>query len=406
MDQKSPVKPKQKSKQQFLFGLVSFAIVLAVCLFYSKDIAGWLGWLWSVFLPLILGFCIAFILNIPVVWFEKKLYTEARFPGKKGRWRRPLSVLTTLLALLLLIFLVISIVVPQIAQSVVMLTHSIPENIESLKIWLNSLSEKYPQLQATLTSLGGSSEAAGTNLVDYLKNGLGATLQTTYTYTVNALGQMLMFFIGLMFSFYVLSYKEKLGRQVRELLYSYLSKKAAGRTLYIAHLTYNSFAAFVYGQCLEALVLFAMYVVVALVFQLPYSMMIAVMIGVLSLIPLFGAWIGWAIGSLLILTVNPMQVITFTIIFFVISQIEGNFIYPHIVGNSMGLPGIWVLAAVTVGGNMMGIVGMIISVPIASVLYTLLKFAKNNRLKKRAIPEQLYLEAPDWEHYDPEKELF
>lgn len=394
----------QKTKKM-LFQLVAFALILGAALLYFKDVFGWVSWVWEIFLPLIFGCCIAFILNLPMNWLETKVYTKERFKGKAAGARRPLAILTTVLILLLIVVGVIWVIVPQLSNSLKMLGESIPGTITKLTIWLDELAVKYPQLQGTVDSITGSSAEVGQNLTDYLKNGLGETLTTTYTAAMSVLGQVLTFFIGFMFSFYILGAKEKLGRQNRELLYSMFSEKTANRILYICHLTYNSFQAFVYGQCMEALVLFAMYVAVALIFRLPYSMMIAVMIGVLSLIPLFGAWIGWGIGCILIATVNPAQVITFSLIFFIISQIEGNFIYPNIVGTRMDFPGIWVLAAVTVGGNMMGIIGMIIAVPIAAVVYTLIKIWKNNRLADKNIPPETYLKAPDWSEYDAGKEF-
>lgn len=396
-------KPSRISKKT-MFELIAFTLILIAIIYYFRSILAGLNWLTAVFMPLILGAAIAFVLNMPVSWFEKKVFTKEHL-GKFARMSRGLSIVTTLLCFILGIVLILVIVVPQLVKSTELLVSSLPDALTSLSGWLKEMSVYIPSLESSAENVENSAGSIQKLVTTYLSSGLSETLSKAFDVASSAVGQILTFFIGLMFSLYVLASKEALGRQFRELALSMFSKKTALKIFYVFHLTSEYFQLFISSQCLEALILFGMYIVVALVFRLPYSIMIAVLIGVFSLIPLFGAYIAWGIASFLLLTVNPWDVVTFTIIFLVISQIEGNLIYPHIVGNSMGIPGIWVLAAVTVGGNLMGLLGMIIAVPVAAVFYTLIVVWKNKTLSDKNISWEMYANSPDWQHFNPEEDF-
>ena len=191
------------------------------------------------------------------------------------------------------------------------------------------------------------------------------------------------FVIALIFSFYILLQKEKLGRQGRQVLYALLPERRADRTLEILRLSSRTFSSFLSGQCLEACILGTLFVAAMTIFRMPYALLVGVLIAFTALIPIFGAFVGLGIGAFLMLMVNPMDALIFTITFFVLQQIEGNLIYPHVVGGSVGLPSIWVLVAVTVGGSMMGVVGMLLFIPLCSVLYALLREAVHGRLAQK-----------------------
>jgi len=223
------------------------------------------------------------------------------------------------------------------------------------------------------------------NLMDFLKNGAGSVLDTTFAAAKSIVSGVYTFFIAFVFSCYVLLQKEKLSVQVRKLMYAFLPHDWTEIFIALGSVTHKTFSNFLTGQCLEAVILGAMFFVVMTIFRLPYALLIAVLIAFTALIPIFGAFIGCGVGALLIFIISPMKALIFVIVFLVLQQVEGNFIYPHVVGNSVGLPSIWVLAAVTIGASLMGVVGMLIFIPIVSVVYTMLRGIVNRRLKEKKI---------------------
>ena len=210
-------------------------------------------------------------------------------------------------------------------------------------------------------------------------------LDSTFAAAKSIVSGIASFFIAFVFACYILLQKKKLSVQVRKVMYAFLKKKTVEQTLAVCSLTYKTFSSFLTGQCTEAVILGCMFFVSMILLRFPYALLIGVLITVTALIPIFGAFIGCVVGAFLILMVNPMQALGFIILFLVLQQIEGNLIYPHVVGGSVGLPSIWVLVAVTLGSSLMGIVGMLIFIPIVSVLYTLFRGWVYERLKERKI---------------------
>ena len=221
--------------------------------------------------------------------------------------------------------------------------------------------------------------------MSFLKNGAGSFLGGTVEAAMSIISGVSTFFIAFVFSCYVLLQKERLNIQVRKLMYAFLPQDWTNIFIALGSVTHRTFSNFLTGQCVEAVVIGVMFFVVMSIFDFPYAMLISVLIAFTALIPVFGAFIGCGVGTVLILLVNPMKGLIFVVMFLVLQQIEGNFIYPHVVGNSVGLPSIWVLAAVSVGGSLMGVVGMLIFIPIVSVMYTLLRGIVNRRLKEKKI---------------------
>jgi len=201
----------------------------------------------------------------------------------------------------------------------------------------------------------------------------------------NIISGVSTFFIAFVFSCYILMQKERLSVQVRKLMYAFIPEDWTNIFIALGSLTYKTFSSFLTGQCVEAVILGMMFFIVMSIFNFPYAMLVSVLIAFTALIPVFGAFIGCAVGTLLILLVNPMKGLIFVVVFLVLQQIEGNFIYPHVVGNSVGLPSMWVLAAVSVGGSLFGVVGMLVFIPIVSVIYTILRGIVNRRLKEKKI---------------------
>ncbi|MEG2350114.1 MAG: AI-2E family transporter, partial [Hungatella sp.] len=213
-------------------------------------------------------------------------------------------------------------------------------------------------------------------------NGAGNVLNSTRSAAKTILDGAVAFGIGLIFAIYILLQKETLGRQMKSFLRAFFPKHTTDRVLAIASLSEKTFANFLAGQCLEAMILGMMFFLTLTILRMPYAVLVGVLIAFTALIPVFGSFVGCAVGTLLMLITNPVDALTFVVIFLILQQIEGNLIYPHVVGNSVGLPSIWVLVAVTIGGNLMGVVGMLVFIPLCSVLYTLLREAVRARLSK------------------------
>lgn len=233
-------------------------------------------------------------------------------------------------------------------------------------------------------------------------------MNTTMTAVGSIVSGVTTFFIAFSFACYILFQKEKLHVQVRKVFFAFIPKRKAEVILEVCSLTYRTFANFLTGQCLEAVILGSMFVITLSILKMPYALLIGIIISFTALIPIFGAFIGCVLGGLLIFMVSLKQAILFILVFLILQQIEGNLIYPHVVGSSVGLPSIWVLAAVTIGGNLLGIVGMLIFIPLVSVLYTLFREYVYLRLKKQHIKKVTKTEVEEYtqEEIDKMKELY
>ena len=244
---------------------------------------------------------------------------------------------------------------------------------ESLAIDWKSLSQKAIQLAQ---SWGGSLLSSGGGLIGGVVSGVST------------------FVIGLIFSFYILLQKERLARQGRQVLYGLLPQKKADRTLEILRLANRTFSSFLSGQCTEAVILGTLFIVTMSLFRLPYAVLVGVLIALTALVPIVGDFIGCGVGALLIAVADPWKAVVFVILFLVLQQIEGNLIYPHVVGSSVGLPSIWVLAAVTLGGKLLGVGGMLLFIPLCSVLYALFRDYVKGRLREKEVPAEKWRDGP------------
>ncbi len=365
-------------------------------------ILGLFGWILGILRPLIIGGCIAFVLNMIMDGLNKYIFNH--FKIKKEGVKTTLSLITAILLFILIIIALLWVIIPQLIESFELLTRSLPAAYESFRTYLDNLASQNPTIKGILGTVNRvpfKTVDLFSSAASYVQHTLTSTLNSTYQFATDAINLVMTTFVGVIFSFFLVTYKENLAVQCRKLLYSYLPKKVANETLYIFHLAYRYFNAFIFGQVIGGVVLFAMFFVVGLILRFPYNFMISVMIGITSLIPMFGSYIAYVIGLFLIVTINVRAAIYFTIAFFIIFNVEGNFIYPKIVGSTIGLPGIWVLAAVTIGANMLGVTGMLISVPIASILYTLVRINADKRLKDKKQDLSLIENGPDWDKYDP-----
>lgn len=365
--------------------LIAFTILLLVGVQRLDAVFGAIKFLWGIAFPFALGGAIAFILNVPMTALERWLFPKER-RGKsrlKQKLARPLSMILAILLVLGVISLVIFVVVPQLGTTVVGLGASVEAFLPKAQEWLEDIFQNNKQIVTWIESLEMNWEKAVETAWNFFRSGAGSVLSSTMTVAKTIISAVTNFFIGFVFACYVLLQKEKLGEQCRKLLWAIFPKKQVDYILHVCSLSHRTFSSFITGQCMEAVILGAMFFVAMSLLRFPYALLVGVLVAFTALIPIFGAFIGCVVGAFLILMVNPAQALGFIVLFQVLQQIEGNLIYPRVVGNSVGLPAIWVLVAVTVGGSLMGIVGMLIFIPMVSVLYTLLREWMYRRLEEK-----------------------
>ena len=371
-------------------GVLFAAIAFNWALNHTGTVRGIFSWLLGLLSPFVLGCAIAFILNVPMRQIEKHLFSE-KFRLSRTM-RRVLAYLLTLLLVILVIGLVLFVVIPQIGVSMRTLIDQIPGAVRSGQIWLTEMAEEYPEIAGQIlnfdfSALNMNLNQILTQTVEYVKTWAGDLVDFGVNAVGSVVGAVANFFIGFVFSIYLLLQKEKLASQSRQILYALFPEQTAERILEIAHLANRTFSSFLSGQCTEAVILGALFFISMSLLRMPYALMVGVLIAVTSLIPIVGAFIGCVIGAFMILIVNPMQALFFVILFLVLQQLEGNLIYPHVVGGSVGLPSMWVLAAVSIGGKLMGVAGMLIFIPLCSVCYALFRSFIKERLRRKGIPE-------------------
>jgi len=280
------------------------------------------------------------------------------------------------------ITVVVSIVIPQMSQAMMKLANEVPPFLEKTAAVLIQYSQDYPELKTQaeqLQDLEINWQGIVTSVAKFLKTGVGSMLTSTFSVAGSIIGGVVNFFIAFVFAIYILSQKERLGDQGCRIIRAYLPKRAAEQTLRVLALLHKNFSSFITGQCLEAVILGMLFVIAMTIFRMPYAVMVGVLIAFTALIPVVGAFIGCAVGAFLILIENPMMALWFVIMFLIIQQLEGNLIYPKVVGNSVGLPSIWVLMAVSLGGSLFGVVGMLFFIPLLATGYTLLRENVNKR---------------------------
>lgn len=377
--------------------LIVFTALLVVALWKFDVVLDVLKTIGQIIFPFILGGAIVFVINVPMSFLEKKIFENVKKENKAVRkLARPVSLLLTIVLVVGVIALVMIGVIPQLTKTMGSLMINITDFIPQIKIWIRDFFHDNREIMKLVDQVQFKPDQAIRWGISLLGNGAGNMMNTTMSAVGSVVSGLATFFIAFSFACYVLFQKEKLHVQIRKVLFAFLPKQKAEAFLKVCSLTYRTFANFLTGQCLEAVILGCMFVVTLSILRMPYALLIGVLIAFTALIPIFGAFIGCAVGSFLIFMVSPKQAIIFIIVFLVLQQIEGNLIYPHVVGESVGLPSIWVLAAVTIGGNLMGIVGMLVFIPLLSVVYTIFRKVVYQRLKKRHIKQ---VTATDIEEY-------
>lgn len=375
-----------KDNMKRMMGIILFAAVVVLAVIKFDVLYAYSGQVLGMLYPFLLGGAIAFVINLPMRFYERQVFEsrwmKKRFP-RLSRMKRPFSMILAFFSVLLVIVFVAWIVVPQLVSTVKTLAEAFPVFVGEVRELLEKIAEDVPEVQKFLAYLNPSKmdwkKVMGA-VIDFMRNGFGENvLASTFWVAERAISSTVNFFIALVFSFYILAQKEKLGNQASRMLRAYTSSKVYETTMKVCRLLHDNFSKFITGQCIEAVILGTLFVVSMTVFRFDYALMIGVLIAFTSLIPIVGAFIGCIVGAFLILVVNPFRAVLFVILFLVIQQIEGNLIYPHVVGNSVGLPSIWVLVAVTIGGSLMGVVGMLVFIPLMSTVYALLRESVNRR---------------------------
>ncbi len=361
--------------------IILFIAVVVLCVIKIREILGIVQFVLSVSRPFIWGGAIAFVMNIPLNGIERRLLKSWR--GKRAeKLKRPVSIILSLLLILFVIVFVVMTVVPQLGRTIVDLGNKLPAFLEDLAEELEKLCASNPQIVAYLEQMENISfdwDMILNGAIHFLQNGMGSMVTSTVSVAGTIISGIVNAVVAVIFSLYILSQKEKLGDQGKRILKAYVPEKMNGQIRRVLGLLSDNFNSFISGQCLEAVILGTMFVVVLTVFGIPYALLIGVLIAFTSLIPIVGAFIGCIVGAFLILVDDPAKAVVFVIIFLVLQQIEGNLIYPHVVGNSVGLPSMWVLAAVTLGGSLLGVAGMLLFIPLFSTAYTLLRDDVNAR---------------------------
>ena len=374
---------KEKIKQ--IRGLLIFAAGLVLFIIYSGSVVKGIGMCLSILVPFAAGGCIAFVLNLPMRAIEKNL-PGRRWGKNTGMLKRGISLLLAILFVVTVFVVVFVTVIPRLQESFMMIGTQIPAFTAKVLKELEELFAGNPEILSQIEKLQIEEinwMEIGKHISQFLTSGMGSVLSSAYTMASNIIGGVVDSFVAVIFAIYILAQKEKLADQGRRILKAYLSPHACDKVQYVLRLLASNFSHFIVGQCTEALILGCLFLVSMTVFRFPYALVISVLIAMTALIPIVGAFIGCAVGAFLILMTDPFQALWFVVLFLVLQQVEGNLIYPHVVGNSVGLPSIWVLVAVTVGGSLFGVPGMLFFIPLTATIYMLFRDRVNERIRQR-----------------------
>lgn len=357
--------------------IITFTVLLIWAIYNHKLLFKYIGELYSLISPFVIGLCIAYVVNVimrPIERLWMKLLSKC-----KGKWvekmKRPICLLLSILLVIGIILAVVFIIMPELSDSVSSLVSMVPSYVSEVESWWEALALRLDKYGVELPQFSFDMD----KFIQILKDGGTAVLNTTLSATTSIVTAVINIVLALAFSIYVLAQKETLKRQSKKVLAKLMKPEKMQKLLDMLDLINRTFTNFITGQLTEAVIIGALCFIGMSIFRMPYAPAISVLVGFTALIPVFGAFIGTAIGAFLILLVKPIQAVWFVVFIIVLQQFEGNLIYPKVVGKSVGLPGIWVLVAVTIGGNAMGVVGMLISVPLCSVLYVVARNAVNGK---------------------------
>ncbi len=370
-----------------LIGIVAVGVLFAWTLQNLSYVGELLGWIGNILWPLVFGFCIAFVLNLPMRFFERHLFAKTK-NKQLAALRRPLCIVLSIVAICAVLALVIWLVVPELVGAVTVIVDEVPVFLGNVQKWLVESDAFRPQVEQWIGALQIDWNATMKKLLTVVTESAGSLLDGTVSVLSGIFGSVFNFIMAFIFALYILLGKETLKGQFRRMAQAYLPQHFAQRTLQVLHLTGRIFENFVFGQVMEACILGTLCWLGMGILRLPYATMIGALVGFTALIPIVGAWAGAIVGAFMIGMQSFSQAVIFIVFLLLLQQIEGNVIYPRVVGSSVGLPAIWVLASITVGGSLMGIAGMLFAVPVCSILYSLTRTSVNRRLERRQAVQQ------------------
>lgn len=380
------MKLEERLRSKTAILLVS-AFLIYILLNYGKVVMEILNRVYQLFFPFILGGCIAFIINIPAQFFARKLLNcKEKGIGKVIRKHNiGISIVASCVLILGILVLISSIIIPNIIQTIKILPDAFSKSIRAFQKFENGNS----WLSSNVTSLVNNMNINWNEILDKVKsnafNGASSIVITTLGAATTFASTTMEFALAFIFSIYVLAQKDKLGLQIKRTLYAFFKKEKMDSLLEILKLTSSTFSSFISGQCTVAAILGVMFFIVMTILRLPYAVVVSIIIGAFSIIPMIGSVIGFILSVLLLLILNPMKAVIFIVVYAVIKQLEDNLIYPRVVGNSVGLPAILVLVSIIIGDKILGVPGMIIAIPLCSVVYVLFRKEVYTRLEKRSL---------------------
>ena len=376
-----------------VFLLIAGSILFAWLILDTKRASMVFDTIWKLISPFVVGAGLAFVFNVPMRAIERQL-ADIRKEGL----RRGMAIVFTIFCLILVIMVVFELLIPQIQLTIDALSARIPYFINRTAAKLTEVLADYPDLgpwlQETLKLDSLNLQDLLTNALTFLWEQVSLVMGGAVNVIGSVTGAIINAVVAIAFALYCLARKEILARQGRRILYAFLPESTVDEIIRILRLVNTTFSNFISGQCLEAFILGCLFAVAMALFKMPYIPLVSVVIAVTALIPVVGAFVGCIVGAFFILVDDPFQALTFIAMFLVIQQLENNLIYPRVVGTSIGLPGMWVLVAVTVGGGIMGVGGMLLMIPLASVCYTLAREITDKRLAERNIPEEKLMDQP------------
>lgn len=369
-----------KLKNQLIIS--TYIMLFILFIFKPTIIPGIISKFITAFKPFIIGGVIAFLLNLPMKLIEEKIVRPLCKKNKSlSKMSRIISLVCTIVIVVILMWIFISYIVPQLADSLRSLTNDIPKYISGLQ---NEIMNKVDQLDM-LKNTSFDIQAMIQKFLSFVQNFINMFISNVFNFTIGITNFFMNLFLGIIISMYILLSKEKLILQFKKLIYAFLNENKCERIMYILKLTNNKFSKFILGQSMDGLILGTAFFIVFSLLKIPFALLISIMIPILNFIPIFGTYVGIGISAFIILMVEPRTVLLFLFLVFTIQQLDGKFVYPFVVGNSLGLSPLWILLAIVVGGNLFGVVGMILGMPLTSVVYELSSKAINDRVKKKDI---------------------
>lgn len=370
-----------KANKRAIMELILYTIIVIFAFINISSLWKLFKYVIALFMPFIIGCMIAFVLNVLLNVVENKLFKKLNKKNSKTwkKMKRPISITTTFVIIIAMLGLILGLVIPQLKNTTELFT----KNFDSYKTESVEFLEKVGIDKKAINKFNKGLGNIKEEVTTYFSDNKKEIMETTLGVATSVIGTITSLSLGIVFAIYILLKKEELNRQVKKIMRAYLPEKKERKIKEISELSNKTFGNFVSGQCIEAIIIGVLCFIGMLLLQIPYAATISVLVGFTALIPVFGAFIGTVVGAFLILMVNPTKALVFVIFILLLQQVEGNLIYPKVVGKSVGLPGIWVMVAVTIGASMAGILGMLLSVPICSILYSILRTNVNDRIDKK-----------------------